>query len=279
MTYRIGFDLGGTKLKVVVLENGRIIYDYTTPTRLDAEGIYADIALLYQYALDNIVFSDHTVGIGIPGNLVRPSYLLDGTDVKAKLGEIFKVPFKVENDANCFALAEATVGAGAGASSVFGVILGTGVGGGFAINGKLYSGFSGMACEWGHTPLITGGKNCWCGNKGCVERYISGKAIEKSYRDNAGVELTAREIFEKNDIVSLMVRQNFYINLSQGLANIVNYYDPEVIVIGGGVSNIKEIYDVVPNMVEPLIFNSALRAKIVPAQLGNDAGAIGAALL
>lgn len=280
MKYRIGFDLGGTKLKVVVIDqHGGVIYEYTTPTRLDADGIYADIALLYQYALENIVFGEHTVGVGIPGNLVRPSYLLDGTDVNARLSEIFKQPFKVENDANCFALAEATVGAGAGASSVFGVILGTGVGGGFAINGKLYAGFSGMACEWGHTPLVTNGKDCWCGNKGCVERYISGKAIEKTYRDASGVELTTQEIFNTNDVVSIMVKHDFYNNLAQGLANVVNYYDPEIIVIGGGVSNNKEIYEIVPTKVEPLIFNSALRAKIVPAELGDDAGAIGAALL
>jgi fructokinase len=280
MTYRVGFDLGGTKLKVVVLDqHDGIVYEYTTPTRLDADGIYADIATLYRYVLENKVFADHTVGIGIPGNLVRPSYLLDGTDVHARLGEIFKVPFKVENDANCFTLAEATVGAGAGASSTFGVILGTGVGGGFAINGKLFSGFSGMACEWGHTPLITNGTPCWCGNYGCVERYISGSAVEKIYREASGVELTARQVFAHNDIISLCVRQDFYANLAQGIATVVNFYDPEVIVIGGGLSNVKEIYHIIPERVEALIFNSALRARIVPAELGDDAGAVGAALL
>jgi fructokinase len=280
MTYRVGFDLGGTKLKVVVLDqHDGIVYEYTTPTRLDADGIYADIATLYRYVLENKVFADHTVGIGIPGNLVRPSYLLDGTDVHARLAEIFKVPFRVENDANCFTLAEATVGAGAGASSTFGVILGTGVGGGFAINGRLYSGFSGMACEWGHTPLIANGTPCWCGNSGCVERYISGRAIEKIYREASGIVLPADKVFAQNDIVSLCVRQDFYANLAQGIANIVNFYDPEVIVIGGGLSNVKEIYHIVPEKVEALIFNSALRARIVPAALGDDAGAIGAALL
>jgi fructokinase len=280
MTYRVGFDLGGTKLKVVVLDqHDGIVYEYTTATRLDADGIYADIATLYRYVLENKVFAEHTVGVGIPGNLVRPSYLLDGTDVQARLGEIFKVPFRVENDANCFTLAEATVGAGAGSSSTFGVILGTGVGGGFAIRGQLYSGFSGMACEWGHTPLIANGTACWCGNLGCVERYISGQAVEKIYREASGVELTAQQVFAHNDIISLCVRQDFYANLAQGLANIVNFYDPEVIVIGGGLSNVKEIYHIVPEKVEALIFNSALRARIVPAALGDDAGAIGAALL
>jgi fructokinase len=278
--HRVGFDLGGTKLKVVVLDpSNKVVYEYTTPTRFDAEGIYADIKLLYHYVLENKVFADHTVGIGIPGNLVRPSYLLDGTDVHARLSEIFKVPFRVENDANCFALAEATVGAGAGAGSVFGVILGTGVGGGFAINGKLYPGHSGMACEWGHTPLITNGHACWCGNSGCVERYISGAAVEKIYREASGVVLPAYEIFARNDIVSMCVRQDFYANLAQGLANVVNFYDPEVVVIGGGLSNVQDIYSTVPEKVEALIFNSALRARIVPAALGDDAGAIGAALL
>jgi fructokinase len=278
--YRVGFDLGGTKLKVVVLDPGnKIVYEYTTPTRLDAEGIYADIKLLYHYVLENIVFADHTVGIGIPGNLVRPSYLLEGTNVHARLAEIFKVPFRVENDANCFALAEATLGAGAGAGSVFGVILGTGVGGGFAINGKLFSGHSGMACEWGHTPLITNGHACWCGNSGCVESYISGRAVEKIYREASGVVLPAYEIFARNDIVGMCVRQDFYANLAQGLAIVVNFYDPEVVVIGGGLSNVKDIYSTVPEKVEALIFNSALRARIVPAALGDDAGAIGAALL
>jgi fructokinase len=280
MTYRVGFDLGGTKLKVVVLDqHDGIVYEYTTATRLDADDIYADIATLYRHIDENVVFGEHTVGVGIPGNLVRPSYLLDGTDVQARLGEIFKVPFRVENDANCFTLAEATVGAGAGSSSTFGVILGTGVGGGFAIRGQLYSGFSGMACEWGHTPLIANGTACWCGNSGCVERYISGRAIEKIYRDASGIVLPADKVFAHNDIISLCVRQDFYANLAQGLANIVNFYDPEVIVIGGGLSNVKDIYHIVPEKVEALIFNSALRARIVPAALGDDAGAIGAALL
>ena len=280
MKYRIGFDLGGTKLKVIILDqHDKIVYENTRPTPLDAEHIYSEMVLAYFKAIKYINNAEHTVGVGIPGNLVRPSYLLDGTDVLSELTYRFHHEVKVENDANCFTLAEATIGAGAGASSVFGVILGTGVGGGFAINGKLFSGFSGMACEWGHTPLITNGKHCWCGNRGCVERYISGKAIEKSYRDNAGTELTAPEVFAKNDVVSLLVKHEFYDNLAQGLANIVNYYDPEIIVIGGGVSNIKDIYDIVPDKVEPLIFNSALRAKIVPALLGNSAGAIGAALL
>jgi fructokinase len=280
MTYRVGFDLGGTKLKVVVLDStNKVVYEYTTPTRLYADGIYTDIKLLYQYVLDNIVFAEHTVGVGIPGNLVRPSYLLDGTDVHGRLGEIFKVPFRVENDANCFTLAEATVGAGAGAGSVFGVILGTGVGGGFAIGGKLFSGHSGMACEWGHTPLITNGTECWCGNYGCVERYISGNAVEKIYREASGQYLTAQEVFNHNDIISMCVRHDFYANLAQGIATVVNFYDPEVVVIGGGLSNVKGIYDIIPEKVEELIFNSALRARIVPAALGNDSGAIGAALL
>lgn len=278
--YRVGFDLGGTKLKVVVLDSlNQVVYEYTTPTRLHAAEIYADIATLYQYVLENIVFESHTVGIGIPGNLVRPSYLLDGTDVRAELGKIFQVPFRVENDANCFTLAEATVGAGRGAGSVFGVILGTGVGGGFAIGGRLYSGHSGMACEWGHNPLITNGHACWCGNSGCVERYVSGNAVERIYREASGVELTAQQVFESNDLVSLCVRQDFYANLAQGLATVVNFYDPEVVVIGGGLSNVKDIYNIVPEKVEALIFNSALRARIVPAALGDNSGAIGAALL
>ena len=278
--YRIGFDLGGTKLKVIVFDDvNEVVYDYKTHTQLEPEGIYADITLLYQHALEKINFAEHTVGIGIPGNLVRPSYLLDGTDVYKELSERLNHSVKVENDANCFTLAEATLGAARGASSVFGVILGTGVGGGFAINGKLFSGYTGMACEWGHTPLITNGRDCWCGNKGCVERYISGKAVEKAYRENSGVPLTADKVFAMNDVVSACVKHEFYDHLAQGLANIVNFYDPEVIVIGGGLSNIKEIYEVVPAKVEPLIFNSALRARIVPALLGNDAGAVGAALL
>jgi fructokinase len=278
--YRVGFDLGGTKLKVIVLDSdNNKVYKYTAATRLFPADIYADIETIYRYVLDNIVYGEHTVGIGIPGNVIRPSYLLDGTDVNAELGKIFKVPFRVENDANCFTLAEATVGAGAGAGSVFGVILGTGVGGGFAINGQLYSGHSGMACEWGHTPLIANGHACWCGNSGCVERYISGNAVEKIYLEASGQALTAKQVFAHNELISLCVRQDFYANLAQGLATVINFYDPEVVVIGGGLSNIKEIYHIIPEKVEALIFNSALRARIVPAALGDDAGAVGAALL
>lgn len=278
--YRIGFDVGGTKIKVVALsESGQAVYLDTKPTPLGAEQIYNGMSLMYNSALNAINYDKHTVGVGIPGNVARPSYLLDGTDVYKELEFRLNHEIKIENDANCFALAEANMGAGIGANSVFGVILGTGVGGGVVIDGRIYKGHSGLAGEWGHTPLYSNGKHCWCGAQGCAEQYISGKAVEKLYRENSGVELFATDVFAKNDVVSACIKHEFYNNLAQGLANIINYYDPEVIVIGGGIGSVKEIYEIVPAKVELLIFNRSLQTKIVPAILGPDAGAVGAALL
>ena len=281
MTYRIGFDLGGTKLKVVVLnDSGNIVYEHSIPTPFQTKDIYGCFSVMYQDALTFINFAPHTIGVGIPGNSARPTYLLEGTNIPVELFDRFNRVCQIENDANCFVLAEAQLGAGKGAKSVFGVILGTGVGGGIVINGQLYSGNSGLAGEWGHTPLFTNGKPCWCGQRGCVEQYISGRAIEKVYRENSGVDgLNAEQIFATNDVVNLFIKHDFYNHLAQGLANIINYYDPEVIVLGGGLSNVKEIYEVVPDKVEELIFNTSLKTRIVENMLGADAGAIGAALL
>ena len=279
--YRVGFDLGGTKLKVVVLDNlNYVIHEDTTPTPWRPTDIYNCFSIMYQEALTTINFADHTIGVGIPGNAVRPTYLLEGTNIPAELFDCFNRICRIDNDANCFTWGEAVLGAGRGANSVFGVILGTGVGGGVVINGRLYQGNSGLAAEWGHVPLYANGLPCWCGQQGCAEQYISGRAVEKKYRINTDQpELDAAAIFNTNDLVSFAVRHDFYRDLAQGLANVINYYDPEVIVIGGGLSNHKDIYQLVPNLVEPLIFNKELRTRIVPSKLGDRSGAIGAALL
>ena len=280
--YRIGFDVGGTKIKVVVIDqHGGTVFEQTNLTPMNPNGIYTCISLMYQQASTSIDFAEHTIGIGIPGNSARPTYLLDG-DIEKEFAARFLRPVKIENDANCFTLAEAHLGAGYKASSVFGVIIGTGVGGGIVINGQLYRGHSGLAGEWGHTPLYHDGLLCWCGQQGCVEQYLSGRAIEKKYRRNTNpyhLDVTAKEIFETKDLVNFAIVHEFYQDLAQGLANIINYYDPEVIVLGGSLSKVKEIYDVVPTMVENLIFNSSLKTRIVENELGADAGAIGAALL
>jgi fructokinase len=281
MTYRIGFDLGGTKLKVVVLnDHNSVVYEDTTATPMQPADIYNCFSIMYQEAVAKIDFADHTIGVGIPGNAVRPTYLLEGTNIPEELFNRFNRICKIDNDANCFTWGEAILGAGRGASSVFGVILGTGVGGGIVVNGKLYPGHSGLAAEWGHVPLYSNGPMCWCGQQGCAEQYISGRAIEKKYRVNTDQpELDAASIFNANDLVSLAVKHEFYQDLARGLANIINYYDPEVVVIGGGLSNHNEIYQVVPGKVEPLIFNKELRTRIVQSELGDSSGAIGAALL
>lgn len=278
--YRIGFDVGGTKIRVVVIDdNEQVVFWRQYPTLPNADLIYDDIVDLYQHAVDSIQYETHTIGIGIPGNIVRPSYLLEGTNVAEELATRLNHDVRVENDANCFALGESLVGAGSGADSVFGVILGTGVGGGLTVGGKLWQGHSGLAGEWGHSVLFTGGLHCWCGGRGCAEQYLSGRAIEKKYRINSGRDLDAAAIFAENDVVNLFIKHDFFHQLAQGLATLINYYDPEVIVIGGGLSNVDEMYEVLPGLVEPLIFNNALRTRIVKSALGADAGAIGAALL
>ena len=277
--YRIGFDVGGTKIQIIVLDGERVMFTREMTTSEDVARNYELINFMYQNAVEDINYCSHTVGVGIPGNVARPTYVFAGTDPQAEFDRIFERHTAIENDANCFALAETRMGAALGFNNVFGVILGTGVGGGIVLNGEIYRGTSGLVAEWGHNVLVRGGRECWCGLRGCYEAYISGRAVQRAYNNASGESKSATEILTERDVRQVFIQHDFYKNLSVGLANMINVLDPEVVVIGGGLSGVSEMYSILPELVEKQLFSKRLTARIVQSGLTHDAGAIGAALI
>jgi fructokinase len=199
-------------------------------------------------------------------------------DLEARLG----LPVRLENDANCFALAEARAGAGRGHRLVFGVILGTGVGGGVVADGELWVGSQRIAGEWGHHAIDPAGPPCYCGQRGCVETFLAGPALEAAYVGAGGPAATASEIGGRaaaGEACAVGVLDRYLDQFGRALANVVNILDPDVIVLGGGLSNLRALYDDGRGAVARRVFNDELRTPIVANQLGDSAGVIGAALL
>jgi predicted NBD/HSP70 family sugar kinase len=187
------------------------------------------------------------------------------------------------NDANCFALAEALCGAGRNAEVVLGLILGTGVGGGIVINGKVLNGRHGIAGEWGHNPLCGESRLCYCGRKGCVESVIAGPSLERFYHENGGQKVRLPEIVSRSTAGDLLANQTLELlrsKFAEAIAAVMNILDPDVIVIGGGVGNISLLYDeATREAILRHLFNSEMTTRIIPPQLGDSAGVFGAALL
>lgn len=287
-TYNIGIDLGGTKIEIAVLDKDRNVVlrqrDWTEAHH-GAEGILSRIHTLYKLALIEIGHAPHTLGVGTPGaispltGLLKNSntQCLNGTDLKANLERLLEHTVVIENDANCFALAEAVMGAAEGYQTVFGVILGTGCGGGIVIDGQILVGAQRIAGEWGHTVLDPNGVRCPCGRRGCVEAYISGTGLENQNLLETGVRLPARKIFI--DPGSREVVEQFYRNFGQALANVINILDPNCVVLGGGLSNQPGLYT--EGVVETYkrIYTDRPTTPIIANQLGDSAGVFGAALL
>jgi fructokinase len=232
------------------------------------------------------------VGVGMPGGVTRRDRLIKNSNTVCLNGRPFRDdvqralgrPVAFENDANCFALAEATRGAGAPYRDgvVFGVILGTGVGGGIVINGALWPGNHGIAGEWGHHAVFEGrGRRCYCGGVGCLETYASGPALEASYAERSGLTLGAREIAARRheDPHAAAAVELFLSALARGLANVIDILDPSAIVLGGGLSNLSLLYDEGTAKVRELVFNDELTTPILKNALGDSAGVLGAALL
>ena len=186
----------------------------------------------------------------------------------------------IENDANCFALAEAKLGAGKNSNLVFGVIMGTGVGGGIIINGKIHRGRTNIAGEWGHHCLHTEGNNCYCGSKGCVETYISGPALETRWSELTGQNQSLPEIIQNSDNQNFSNWKKSLLNdFGLSLANVIDILDPDIIVLGGGVSNIDFLYDEGKNAVYEKVFSDIIDTPIVKNKLGDSAGVFGACML
>ena len=288
----IGVDLGGTKIEGVVLGDDLVPLERRrVPTERERgyEHIIEQVAGLVE-ALRATAPGSDVVGIGTPGSLsARDGTLknsntvcLNGRPLHADLECRLGLRVLIENDANCFALAEARAGAGQGHAMVFGVILGTGVGGGLVHDGRLWSGPQHIAGEWGHHAIDPAGPPCYCGQRGCVETLLSGPALEAAYRAAGGPPLAAAEIAARaatGERAARDVVDRYLDRFGRALANVIDVLDPDVVVLGGGLSKLEALYDCGRAAVARYVFNDELRTPIVPNRLGDSAGVIGAALL
>lgn len=289
---RVGIDLGGTKIEGAVLDaDGCVVVRRRVPT--ESERGYqhiVDRCAMFAQELLALAPGCDLVGVGTPGAVSSRTQLmknsnttcLNGRDLPGDLARAIGVRVLVENDANCFALAEAMQGAGRGYALVFGVIMGTGVGGGIVHRGELLRGAQSIAGEWGHHGIDPAGPACYCGQRGCVEGYISGPAVERAFRLRGEKPIRMDEIVARaraGETVARAVFDEFVDRFGRALANVVSILDPDVVVLGGGLSNIDELYDAGRAAVARYVFNDELRTPIVRHALGDSAGVIGAALL
>ena len=291
--YRIGIDLGGTKIEGVVLDaKGRVLFRERIPTGQEKgyDHILLCLREIYDQMKHRIADMPHTLGLATPGAFSKKTgflknsntLCLNGRLCHRDLERVFDHPVAVENDANCFAMAEALFGAGAGYNLVFGVILGTGCGGGIVYKGELIRGPQAIAGEWGHMVLDPSGPRCYCGASGCVETFISGGGLESSYERQFGRRLELQEIiknYRNQDSEALGFMKEFFAHFGQALANLINILDPDIVVLGGGVSNIDELYAEGVEAVRRRVFSDELLTPITRHVLGDSAGVLGAAAI
>ena len=293
---RIGIDLGGTKIEAVAMGGaGEELHRERIPTPRGYGGTLEAIADLVERA-ERATGRRGTVGVGIPGavspvtGLIKNanSTWLIGRPLDRDLAARLDRPVRMTNDANCFALSEAADGAAAGASSVFGVILGTGVGGGVVLHGGVWEGASRIAGEWGHNPLPwpdddeRPGPPCWCGLRGCIETFCSGPGMERDHRGATGEELSAAEVVARagaGDAAAEATLERYVGRLARSLATVVNVIDPEVVVLGGGVSNTPGLPERVQAALPPWVFSDEVAARVVRHRHGDSSGVRGAAWL
>lgn len=293
---RIGIDLGGSKTEIAVFDpagNCRLRRREPTPA-----GDYpATLQLIRRMVCDaeQTLGAPASVGIGTPGALSPAtgrlrnanSTCLNGQPLHEDLQRILDRPVRLANDANCFALSEAADGAAAGAASVFGVILGTGVGGSIVIRGKVLDGPNAIAGEWGHNPLPwpedteRPGAPCYCGKHGCIETFLSGPGLARDYAYLSGKTLSAEAIAGRvaDDAVAEAALQRYENRLARALASVINLLDPQVIVLGGGVSNVERLYAQVPALWGRWVFSDVVRTRLTRNRHGDASGVRGAAWL
>ena len=293
---RIGVDLGGTKTEAVVLVGNDVTLRKRVPTpRHDYRGTLQVIVDLIR-SLEADLGQTTSVGIGMPGaisphtGLVKNanSTWLNGQRFAEDLTELMGRPLRFDNDANCFTLSEARDGAAACSNAVFGVILGTGVGGGLVVHGKIWSGANAVAGEWGHNDLPRlrkeewPGPECYCGRRGCIETFLSGPGLKRDYEKATGKQLEPPGILsaaEGGDRDAEAALERYEDRLARGLAGVINLYDPEVIVLGGGMSNLGRLYENVPAIWPRYVFSDEVVTRLVPALHGDSSGVRGAARL
>ena len=288
----IGIDLGGTKIEIVILDtNKEIQFRERVPTesKKGPSHIINQILVLYKKAVSFINNAPHTIGVGSPGSLSPKTKLLrnsntlclNGLPLQELIEQALQKKIILENDANCFALAEANMGAGQNYDLVFGVIMGTGCGGGFVINNNLRVGPQQIAGEWGHSVINSDGPPSYCGNNGCVETYISGGGLENILKSHGILSLTAKDFLNKKQHTDdeKFILKNFYSNFGIALANIINIIDPDIVILGGGLSNHDGLYDIGIQETYNRVFHESPSTPIVKNKLGDSAGVIGAALI
>ena len=324
-TLRLGIDLGGTKIELIALDAGRqeVLRRRVPTPQKDYPATIAAIATLVQQAETELSASG-SVGVGTPGAISPAtgriknanSTCLNGQLLQQDLERALNRPIRLANDANCLALSEATDGAAAGAATVLGVILGTGVGGGIVVNGQVLTGANAIAGEWGHTPLpyfqfahaqadrvstgmhpatgeallhpwpspreLDAAPACYCGKKGCIETWLSGPALAADHVRYGGEDLPAHEIVQLANAgygPCSATLARYEERLARALAGVINLLDPDVIVLGGGVSNISRLYDTVPRLWPRYVFSDRIDTKLVPPKFGDSSGVRGAAWL
>ena len=287
---KIGIDLGGTKIEgILVDENYQSMARKRIPTNQD-NGYNSILDSIKNLILELTQESNENVSIGIctPGALSLDSGLIKnsntqcliGKDLQNDLKNILDYDISIENDANCFALTEAKLGAGKNSNLVFGVIMGTGVGGGIVLNGKIHCGRNNIAGEWGHHCLHTGGNSCYCGNSGCVETYLSGPALEKNWSQLSGLNQSLFEILQNTNNPNFDNWKKIFIdNFALSLSNLIDILDPDIIILGGGLSNIDFLYDEGKSAVYEKVFSNTVDTPIVKNDLGDSAGVFGACML
>ncbi len=294
---RIGIDLGGTKIEALALDNTgvELVRHRIDTPRDDYRATILALAGLV-HTIESEIGATATVGAGIPGSISREtgmvknanSIWLNGQplhhDLSAELGR----EVRIANDANCLAVSEATDGAAAGEALVFGVILGTGCGGGVAVHGQIHNGPNGVAGEWGHIPLPWAtadelpGPLCYCGRYGCMEMWVSGTGIARDFKAVTGRDLTTREITAEaaaGEPAAAAAIARMEDRLARGLAAVINVLDPDVVVFGGGVSRVERIYAEVSAKLPQYVFGGECRTRLVPAKFGDSSGVRGAAWL
>lgn len=295
--YHIGIDLGGTKTEALLLTPaGEVLSRHRTPTprRDDPVHEYAAIRDTVCQIIGDVqrqVPAGHsaTIGVGIPGTIQRDSGLVQNANTTSLSGRPFQKdletllgrPIGMENDANCFTLAEARVGAGRGYDLVFGIIMGTGCGGGLCIKGELHTGRHQIAGEWGHFSVDPLGERCYCGNPGCIETKISGGGVARAFARRYGRSLTLEQITEGyrkgGDPQCQAAFDQFLDDYGRCLGGLISMLDPDAVVLGGGVSNIDELYTLGLERVRHYAFHASVQTPILKHRLGDSAGVFGAA--
>lgn len=294
---RIGVDLGGTKIEFIAISgDGRILARNRVPTPFGDYRATIEALRTGVLAIERKIGGSGSVGVGIPGS-VSPtsgqirnanSTWLIGANLASDIELALERPVRLANDANCFTLSEATDGTGKDFDVVFGVILGTGVGGGIVINKQPVTGRNAISGEWGHNPLPwpeqseLNDRQCYCGLTGCIETHLSGPALSQAYQAASGAQIPAVEVAQRaksGDAPAQEILAGYERKLARALAHIINILDPDVIILGGGLSNMKQLYETVPNLWQDWVFSDTVQTRLLPPLHGDSSGVRGAAWL